>query len=60
MTKKEVVSELRKRFNTWCSLLPDTEYKSCNDNSEFFEGDPSVNTLHVIELGAEEAEGGIK
>lgn len=57
MTKKEVVSALRKRFTEWCRLLPDVEYKSCNDNSEFYDNDGSVNGLHVIELGAEEEEG---
>ncbi len=54
MTKKEVVSALRKAFNNWASLLPDVEYKSCNDASEFYNDDASVNNLHVLELAAEE------
>ena len=54
MTKKEVVSALRKEFNNWCALLPDVEYKSCNEHSESYEGDANVNSLHVLELGAEE------
>ena len=60
MTKKEVVSALRRKFNTWCSLLPDVEYKTCNDNSEIFSPETNVQTLHVLELGAEEAEGDAK
>lgn len=54
MTKKEVVSALRKAFNNWASLLPDVEYKSCNDASEFYDDDTNVNNLHVLELAAEE------
>ena len=54
MTKKEVVSTLRKAFNNWASMLPDIEYKSCNDASEFYNHDANVNDLHVLELGAEE------
>ena len=54
MTKKEVVSALRKAFNNWASLLPDVEYKSCNDASEFYNDDANVNNLHVLELAAEE------
>lgn len=54
MTKKEVVSALRKKFNNWASLLPDVEYKSCNDASEFYDDDTNVNNLHVLELAAEE------
>ena len=54
MTKKEVVSALRRAFNNWASLLPDVEYKSCNDASEFYNGDANVNNLHVLELAAEE------
>ena len=54
MTKKEVVSALRKAFNNWASLLPDVEYKSCNDASEFYDDDANVNNLHVLELAAEE------
>lgn len=54
MTKKEVVSALRKAFNNWASMLPDVEYKSCNDASEFYNDDASVNNLHVLELAAEE------
>ena len=57
MTKKEVVSTLRKAFNNWVSMLPDVEYKSCNDASEFYNQDANVNNLHVLELGAEEEEG---
>ena len=56
MTKKEVVSALRKAFNNWASLLPDVEYKSCNDASEFYNDDANVNNLHVLELAAEEEE----
>ena len=55
MTKKEVVAALRKAFNSWASMLPDDVlYKSCNDASEFYSEDTSVNNLHVLELGAEE------
>ncbi len=58
MTKKEVVSTLRKAFNSWALLLPDIEYKSCNDASEFYNDDAHVNNLHVLEVAAEEAEEG--
>ena len=58
MTKKEVVSTLRKAFNNWASMLPDIEYKSCNDASEFYNDDANVNNLHVLEVAAEEAEEG--
>ena len=55
MTKKEVVSTLRKAFNNWASMLPDIEYKSCNDaSSEFYNHDANVKDLHVLELAAEE------
>lgn len=57
MTKKEVVSELRRKFNEWCRQLPDVEYKTCNDNCEIYDKDPNVDTLHIIELGAEEMKG---
>lgn len=62
MTKKEVVAALRKVFNNWASLLPDVEYKSCSDASEFYNDDANVNDLHVLELAAEqlEREGGAK
>lgn len=61
MTKKEVVSALRKAFNNWASLLPDVEYKSCNNASEFYNADSNVNDLHVLELAAEEVnEGGAR
>ena len=60
MTKKEVVATLRKAFNDWASLLPDIEYKTCNDNSEIFSPETNIQTLHTLELGAEEAEGGTK
>ena len=62
MTKKEVVAALRKAFNIWASLLPDVEYKSCNDASELYNDDANVNTLRVLELAAEqmEQEGGAK
>lgn len=53
MTKKEVVSTLRKRFNNWCSNLPDVEYKSCNDHAEQIRPDGWTNGLEVLELGAE-------
>ena len=58
MTKKEVVSTLRKAFNNWASMLPDIEYESCNDASEFYNDDAHVNNLHVLEVAAEEAEEG--
>ena len=54
MTKKEVVSTLRKAFNNWASMLPDIEYKSCNDAAEFYNDDANVNNLHVLELATEE------
>jgi hypothetical protein len=57
MTKKEVVSALRKAFNKWASRLPDVEYKSCNNAIEFYNDDANVNNLHVLELAAEEKEG---
>lgn len=53
MTKKEVVSTLRKRFNNWCLGLPDVEYKSCNDHSEQILPDGWTNGLEVLELAAE-------
>ncbi len=59
MTKKEVVSALRKAFNNWASLLPDVEYKSGSDASEFYNDDPNVCNLHVLELGAEEENEGV-
>lgn len=58
MTKKEVVSTLRKAFNNWASMLPDIEYKSCNDASEFYNDGGHVNNLHVLEVATEEAEEG--
>ena len=57
MTKKEVVTELRKKFNSWVAELPDIEYKSFGDNSEIHEPCDCTDTLHILELGAEE-EGG--
>ena len=60
MTKKEVVSSLRRKFNKWCALLPDVEFKTYNDNSEIFTKEGNVNTLHILELGAEEEKGGEK
>ena len=56
MTRKEVVATLRKAFNNWASLLPDVEYKSCNDASEYYDDDANVNALHVLELAAEQSE----
>lgn len=56
MTKKEVVAALRKAFNSWASLLPDVEYKSCNNASEFYNDDVNVHALHVLELAAEQSE----
>ena len=55
MTKKEVVATLRRAFNSWAASLPDdVDYKSCNDASNYYDDDGSVNNLHVLELGAEE------
>jgi hypothetical protein len=56
VTKKEVVATLRKAFNSWASSLPDIEYKSCNDAAEFYDDDANVNSLHVLELAAEQSE----
>ena len=53
MTKKEVVSALRKKFNNWCLGLPDVEYKSCNDHNEQIHPDGWTNGLLVLELAAE-------
>lgn len=58
MTKKEVVTELRKKFNSWVARLPDIEYKSFGVNSEIHEPCDSTYTLHILEFGAEE-EGGM-
>ncbi len=58
MTKKQGISSLRRKFNEWCALLPDVEFKTCNDNSETYTKEGNVNTLHVLELGAEEEEVG--
>jgi len=55
MTKKEIVSALQKKFNNWAKLLPDVEYKSCNDHAEDYPKDNNTNELHVLELAAEES-----
>ena len=53
MTKKELVARLRKKFNAWCSNLPDVEYRSCNDHAEQIRPDGWTKGLEVLELAAE-------